>query len=538
MKYSACIFIFLVITGFRARSQETQREGAVSYITTQSVYVKFASTEGIQAGDTLYATQSGLHVPALVVRDLSSVSCVCSPISAMKFETGLKVFSLRDIGAKPVKADVPSVMPAGLGKIDTVIASVPAATPKIPVHAVSGRLSLASYTGFSSVSDFSQRMRYTLSFNARNISGSKLSAETYVSFSHRFNDGGELRDNIFNGLKVYNLALHYGFNKNQSAWLGRRINPMLSNAGAVDGIQYEAKIRSFTAGIVAGSRPDYRDYGFNFNLVQYGGYLSHDIRRKKGNMQTSAAFMEQHNQGNVDRRFTYFQHANSLVSNLYFFSSFEFDLYNKVRNLSDSTYRMDQAPKLSNLYLSARYRVVKQLTLSLSYSERTNIIYYETYKDIIDRLLETARMQGFNAQVQFRPHRNISAGLSAGYRDSPKDPRPSKNLHSYITHANVPVINSSVTLSATLAETGYLSSSIYSLGFSKDFLPGKLYGGANYRYVQYKFVSAETPLKQQMAELNLNWRIVKKLTLSMNYEGTFQKGDHFERIYINLTQKF
>jgi outer membrane receptor protein involved in Fe transport len=182
--------------------------------------------------------------------------------------------------------------------------------------------------------------------------------------------------------------------------------------------------------------------------------------------------------------------------------------------------------------------VIKQLSLSISYSNRQNIIYYETYKSIIDQLLDESTMQGYMFQVNYRPGKKLSIGANAGYRFSKQDPSPSKNLYTYVTYSSVPWINASATLSATLMETSYINGKIYSLGFSRDIIPGKLYGGIGYRYVDYKFVNAETPLRQNMAEMDLTWRIMKKLSCSLNYEGTFEKGRNYERIYVNLTQRF
>jgi len=185
-----------------------------------------------------------------------------------------------------------------------------------------------------------------------------------------------------------------------------------------------------------------------------------------------------------------------------------------------------------------RYKVIKQLSLSLSYSNRQNIIYYETYKNIIDQLFDQSTMQGYMFQLNFHPGKKISIGANAGYRFSKSDPKASTNLYSYITYSNVPWINASATLSATLMKTSYINGSIYSLGLSRDIVPGKLYGGVSYRYVDYRFVNSETPLKQNMAEMDMTWRIMKKLSMSLNYEGTFEKGRNYERIYVNLTQRF
>ena len=540
MKQLLPLFL-LLISGLSLKGQTfgDSKEGTVTFISTQNVYVKFQSTEGIFAGDTLFMIQDVNLIPVLIVKDLSSISCVCTSISSRKLVVNDKI-STRQKAVQPEKTTELVAKPVTqplIAKADTVTTKkeLPAASKQN----ISGRISVSSYSNFSNVSASSQRMRYNFSLNAQNLGGSRLSAETYISFVHKINNWGEIKNNIFNGLKIYSLALNYTFEKNNNIWFGRRINPRLSNVGAVDGVQYETKFKTFTAGIFAGTRPDYMNYGFNANLFQYGGYFGHDYSNKKGgSMQTSVAFVEQTNNGNTDRRFAYLQHSNALLTNLYFFGSIEFDLYNKVVNSQDSSLTQNNKPNLSNLYVSVRYRVAKQLSLSLSYSARQNIIYYETYKTIVEQLLEASTMKGYMFQVNFHPGNKISVGANAGYRFSKSDPRPSKNLYSYITYSNVPWLKASFTVSATIMETGYVNGSIYSAGFSRDLVPGKLYGGINYRYVKYKFQSTDMPLAQNMGEMDLTWRMSKKLSGSVNYEGTFEKGRNYNLIYVNLTRRF
>ena len=55
--------------------------GKVSFISSQNVYVKFKSTSGISAGDTLFITSGDKLLPALVVNNLSSSSCVCRSLN-------------------------------------------------------------------------------------------------------------------------------------------------------------------------------------------------------------------------------------------------------------------------------------------------------------------------------------------------------------------------------------------------------------------------------------------------------------------------
>jgi hypothetical protein len=542
MKYILpVILLLLFVSSLKGQTPDESKEGEISFMTSQNIYVKFQSTSTILTGDTLFIIQDTKMIPVLIVKDLSSISCVCTPISSRKLSVADKVLTQRkqiqpkkskDVTAIPVLQPFPASIDTG---------SVKKGLPAGLKQNISGRIAISSYSNFSNVSALAQRMRYTFSLNARNIEDSKLSAETYISFAHKINNWSEIKNNIYNGLKVYSLSVNYAFNAKNNIWIGRRMNPMLSNAGAIDGIQYETKFKTFTTGIFAGTRPDYMDYSFNARLLQYGGYFGHDYSNKQGgSAQTSVAFVEQKNNGMTDRRFAYMQHSNSLVKNLNFFGSVEFNLYNEVRNINsqDTIYTKNSTPALSNLYISLRYRVIKQLSISLSYSNRQNIIYYETYKSIIDQLLDASTMQGYTLQLNYRPGNKISVGVNAGYRFSTTDPKPSKNLYSYINYSNIPWLNASATLSATIMQTSYINGNIYSLNLSRDIVPGKLYGGVGYRYVDYKFLNAETPLIQHMAEMDLSWSIMKKLSLSVNYEGTFEKGRNYEMIYVNLTQRF
>ena len=248
--------------------------------------------------------------------------------------------------------------------------------------------------------------------------------------------------------------------------------------------------------------------------------------------------MQQNNQGVTDRRFVYLQHANALVKNLMFFGTAEFDLYNKTWSSEDSALQKDQSPKLSNLYLSLRYRPIKQLSLSLSYSERQNVIYYETYKDIVQTMLEAATVKGWVGNIGVYPGKNLSIGLQGSYRDSKNDVRPAKSLHGYCTFAKIPGIESAFSLTATLLQTGYMDGWIVGGALNRGFLSGKLSAGLGYKYVNYNYGQWDSKLSQHIPEFNLNWRLLKKLSCSLFFEGTFEKSSIFNRVYINITQRF
>jgi len=374
--------------------------------------------------------------------------------------------------------------------------------------------------------------------SARHIGGSKFSAESYITFVHRSGEWDKVKENLFNGLKIYNLSASWEAGRKSVLYFGRRINPKFSGMGAVDGIQFEHRFGSFSAGVIGGFRPDPDHYGFNTALLQYGGYLYQEQKVRHGNMQNTLAFIEQGNAGKTDRRFAYLQHSNTLVTNLYFFGSAEFDLYNKTFNTEDSTLKPDRTPKVSNLYLSLRYRLWQKLSLSVSYSARQNIVYYETYKSYLEKLLESETRQGYSFQLNYIPVSGLSVGLNAGYYFQNRDIRDTRNLHGFLTYL-VPLLKLNTTVSFTWIDASYVGGNIYSLGFSRDLAKGKLDAGMNYRYAGYHIGLYDYSLVQHIAEINLGWRITGRLSLNVYVEGTFEKpANRYQRVYARLSRSF
>lgn len=511
-------------------------KGKVSYVTTQNVYVKFESTRGIEAGDTLYILENGQNTPALIVQNLSSISCVCVPLAdkTFKVEDEIQGQVSRSVTEKtePAREIVPNE--------DTLTEPKPASGefPAKPEQAllkqkIYGRLGVSSYSNFTNEEDGNnQRMRYVAALNADNIQGTKLGLETYISFSHKDEQWESIKANIYEGLKIYSLALHYAFNERTELWLGRKINRNLSSMGAVDGLQLEKKLGAFSAGLVIGSRPDYSDYSYNSELFQAGVYVGHQAKTKNGFLQSSVALVDQENKWNTDRRFLYIQHSNSLVKNLYFFASGEMDLYEKIEGVASNTFKM------TNTYISLRYNVLKNLRISASYNARNNIIYYETNKTFIDRLLDYETLNGYRFLSTYKPFKNISLGFRAGYRYRKTDDSPTRNLYSWLSFQPIPFLNASATLSSTILETSYLKGKVYGLYLNKDLIKAKVFAGLTYRYTDYTYLLGEINIVQHSGELSLMWRLFHRLTLSVNDEMVFEGSRTYNRLYISLNKRF
>ena len=415
----------------KAQSNQNFLEGEVSYITGKNIYVKFRNTEGIEDGDSLFIRQNELLVPALVVQNHSSISCLCIPLNDFSFQVSDKVFAKV---VKPELKKVAEIQKEELPEKDVneqVLTSPETAKVK-PEHQqdINGRISLSSYSNISGTeSENLHRFRYTLSMKAANVSDSKFSLETYISFTHKLNQWDVVKENLNDALKIYSLALKYDFNETSSLWAGRKINPKIANVGAIDGLQFEKHWNHFFAGAAVGTRPDYLDYGYNIHLPEYGAYIGHSGDTKNGHFQSTLAFFEQRNQSNIDRRFVYFQHTNSSVKNLNIFSSFEIDLY-KLENDKPKN-----ALTLTSLYFSARYRFTSRLSLFGSYDNRKNVIYYETFRNYSEEILQQASRQGLRFRVNYRPVNYLIVSVNAGTRFRKEEPRPTKTLNGLVTYS-------------------------------------------------------------------------------------------------------
>ena len=529
--------LFFVVISLASKSQVVNEtiEGTVSFVTTQNVYVKFQSTKDLKVGDTLFVLNPEGLTGALVINNLSSISCICTPINSVS----LKVSDTVSAKFKAEEPIVPEKTVEASGILINEIQdendsiSEEKNTPKEIKQDIFGRIALSSYYNFSNAdADNTLRTRATLSFNVNNISNSKLSFESYLSYVYSNVKWNDIQINLFNGLKVYNLAFRYDFNESTHLSLGRKINPLISSLGAIDGLHFEKGVKSFYFGAIAGSRPDYDDYSYNFKLFEYGAYFGHAYKNKNGSMQSTIAYVNQENDWKTDRRFMYFQHTNSLVKNLYFFGSIELDLYKKVNDQPQNTLN------LSNLYLMLRYNITRKLSVTASYTNRQNIIYYETYKDFLERLLESSALQGYRLMVNYRPFRKFSVGARAGYRFMKQDPRPTKDLYAYMTYSQIPFLKAAATFSYTIIQSSYISGNVYSLGLTRDLIPGKVSTGLSYRFVDYNYYSGELSTKQNIGEVDITWRIIDKLSFSVFYEGTFEQSLTFNRVYVNFGYRF
>ncbi|MCF6269186.1 MAG: hypothetical protein L3J41_05730 [Melioribacteraceae bacterium] len=504
-------------------------EGKISYLSSQNIYVKFTSTAGIAVGDTLFAKMDNQLEPAVLVKYLSSKSCSGVKLLSTKFEIGTTIFAFIE--------KVETIEPADLIVVEKVNKTVPEKKSKKRKNKkdgkITGRLSLSSYGNISSMSNADYvRWRYTFAARSQNFQSSNFSFDSYISFNYRSTEWSYIKNNISDALKIYSLSIDYKFNENLNLTFGRKINRNISNIGAVDGVQLEGKFNNFTAGLIVGSRPDYLNYTLNFSLFEFGGFINHSLLFNSGTMKNSLALFQQTNDFKIDRRFLYFQHSSSFIKKIHLFLSSEIDLYKRTNDIPESTF------SLTGLYLSLRYQPIRAISFQTSYDSRKNVIYYETFQNYTDSLYENATRQGLRFRVNIRPINRLFINLSYGYRFRTGDLRTSENYSGNISYSNLPFISGTFGVSYNHLSTSYLNGEIFSVRYSRDILSGIVFGNIDARYINYLFLNSAPDLEQLIFGADISWRILRKLSLSLNYEGTFEQEFSYGRVYFNITKRF
>lgn len=516
--------IYIVMYALLAGVVSAQVKGSVSYISSQHYYIRFNGPNDLAGGDTLF---TGDNIPVLIIKFTSERSAACTLIGNRILQKGQEVYGNR----KPVKNFAAAVLTGSDMREDEKLSQEKHTKPlrlrqeeNNPPVVYNARLSVQDYSTYSNYTSDIHRSRYTLSGRVENIAD-VFSFSTFMNYSKNASVVSFYGRKQFN---IYDLNVSYHPAKSFNLWFGRYLNPRISSLSTVDGIQTEKKIDNYFAGLLIGSRPDLSNMGYNIKLLEYGAYAGRSDTLSSGFMESTIAFLQQTRSSAIDRRFIYFQHQNNLFSKLTFFLSSEIDIYARERGIGKNKLT------LTSLFFLSRYAPLRELSFSLSYDARKNVIYYETFKNLADSILDKETRQGFRAGIHARPINQLSVGINAGYRYKRGDLKPSRNINSYISFSYVPVIRTSVSLNFSKLITGYLDGLNYGISFNKE-LFNFISLQTNIRRIEYTFSAGK--MNQDIISADLSFRLSKTFYLMGGYELTLEKKLSSQRILIDLTAR-
>lgn len=517
------------------------RPGKVTFISSQNVYVKFESTAGIETGDTLYIKSGSEFIPALIIKFISSSSSASERIFEKEFTVNDEVYAYARIYSSDeeetgvTQSKLPEIVSPSFENTDEPKTGyIRSPGTKNLSTKIQGRLSAQSYSNFANYNSRGnyQRWRHSLRFSADQIEGSGLSVSAYSIFAYKANEWSRVSSNLSNAIKVYDLSVGYRFNESTRIWMGRYLNRRISNISTVDGLQFETEFSSFAMGLVVGSRPNFSDFGYNFKLFEYGAYLSKSDSIGSGKMENTISVFEQTNDFKTDRRFVYLQHTNNAIENTSLFVSSEIDLYKKILD------KEENSPALTSIFVSAQYAPIKELSFSVSYDARKNVIYYETFKSFIDSVYENETRQGFRFRTNIRPFRNFSVGLNYGYRYRKSDLKPNSNYGGYVNYASLPYTEISSTISFNRLNSSYIEGNIYNLLLSKSIDIISIDVSTGFRLTEYKLLPNRGNYNEKSLLFDISTRLLHPVYLSLGYEGIFQETRTSGRILLDVSLRF
>ncbi|NQW36696.1 MAG: hypothetical protein HQ471_06795 [Flavobacteriales bacterium] len=522
------IIILIIVTGFCSNTfgQDTAGilKGKVTFVTSKNVYVKFDNTKNIKVGDTLQISKS--NSKCLLVTNKSSKSCVTIILSGCEVKKDDDIifkFLIKNdnIIVKTVKIDTVSTQPK-----EVINKNIKASKN---LERINGKFSVATYSNFYDSRDTRHKVMSRFSINAEHINNSRFSVESYLNYRK---ESLTNTDNI-SPLKVYSLSLKYDVDPTLSVAFGRKINNHTSSLGAIDGLQVEKHFDKNYVGVIAGFRPDIFNYGFNSNLFQYGAYIGRITNKTNIRSQTTLGFIEQKNSGKIDRRYSYFQHSSTLYNNLNLFSSVELDLFNQINGVDMGSSR------LTNFYVSARYKFNRKLNATVSFDSRKRIIYYETFQTDIERLLsDDVARQGLRFRINGKPFKYVNAGMGYSVRFQSGNQNKSENINAFVSMYKIPNFKGSLSLNYNRNLSSYLESNIVSLRHSRQIFNDKWSADFYFRFVNYNYTLSESSSNQYYFGTDLSVNIGHNLRLGLY--GEYVKGslENNYRINTKLVKRF
>lgn len=548
---SACLAVLLFVVSFGVA--QDAKQGEVTFITANNVFVQFEGTANIAVGDTLLLIKGGTSTPCLLVTSKSSKSCACMIIGKCKVEkkdrveppaaqgdlkiTPAKVIYVkkralrrghRGIGVRTRYHEKRNADPAPNDSVEVQV------DPKY-VQRIKGRISAATYSTFSPTYGNDHRTMYRVVMQADHLDNSKFSADANMNYRRLYPADDESHPQQTRFFDVYNLAVRYEPDTNTTLTLGRKINVNASSLGAIDGFQAEKRFGPFFAGGIIGSRPDIMTYGLNTELLQFGGYGGFAVSSADVRSRATIGLMQQNNAGAVDRRYTYFQQATTINKVLNIFSSFELDLYNALNGQA----------RLTNLFVSSSYRFGKKVDLSLSFDSRRQVVYYETLRNNVELLLDDDQArQGARVRLTAKPFKLVNMGVSLSKRFQSSGQNASDNLNAFLIFSDKAQVLGRWSIQANRNLATYMRSDVISVRHTRPLFHKKMDASLYYRVATYTYAAREGAvnggdrIEQNYYGMDLAWYLGSKITITALGEMSTTGAQQNTRMNLSITKRF
>jgi hypothetical protein len=240
--------------------------------------------------------------------------------------------------------------------------------------------------------------------------------EAKIRARTRYND----RSNPVGGLpetewrnRVYEVSLTYDSPESPFGFqAGRIVAREMGGVGYVDGVLATHEIgESWSWGLLAGTRPDWRTADFQTDITKYGAFVGFERGdRADSRFEAKVAAVGEYHGATVSREFIYLRSSYHRERRLDLYATAELDANRGWREE-----RSGERVTLSALYLRGRYRVSDNVTVGLGYDTRKNYITYEA-RSIPDSLFIDAARHGVRASVDVKMPAEVRMHAELGTR--------------------------------------------------------------------------------------------------------------------------
>jgi hypothetical protein len=457
-------------------AQEKERIVAVTYISSENIYLDGGKDAGINVGDTLALWHDRQKIAEVQVIYSAEHTASAKILTIIKNPQIGDQAELRKSMARStlVQPPAPVTQPHPPA---TLTAEPPAAS----AVRISGSIGLQLYqfwdrSGFKH--DFSQPV-LRLNFKAQNLWNRAYNLRFHLrsNYNRKAQNYSSIPGQREWRNRIYEMSFSYD---NPQAPVnfraGRIISNTFSGVGYIDGalLQYNFA-DSYHLGIFAGTQPQWQYSDFQIVRQKYGLYTNY----RKGEsvagsrLEATLAFVGEYHYQTISREYVYLQSSYARGQYFSFYQNAEIEV--------NRYWRQEKTGKsidVSSLLLSGNFYITGNLSSSLSYDHYHNYYTYEL-RSMADSLFDSAARQGLRSTIYWRIIPNLRFTASAGFRWRENDSGSTYSWSGQLTNSNL-VFRGSM-ISARLA--GY--SNLYTRGYNPSLLVGQNFNRGHSVNVEY-----------------------------------------------------
>ena len=525
------VFGPLLFMGFKASGQTNSRPGEVTYITGENVYVRFPSTDGLAAGDTLRGEDG---TPCLVVQQMSSTSCVTVPIGGCTPEVGQAMLATI---ATPPPADVAlseSPAPTESSANPPALPAASAAATAFPPMRISGSVTAATFAT-SALRDnhaslTTARATFRVNLGAENLASLPLDLDLAGNFQSIYRDASSSAPGWRQRNTFYQAAATYRFTSSGVALTaGRRLARGFSTIGSIDGLHGEWRRGAWVAGALAGYQPGLLTNALDTDRPAYGLHVGKRSRGEDMRTDWRLGFLAQSFAGATDRQFVFGQCDLDLGNTLQLFASGEWDVY------ATAGYERS-GPRA--LFGSVQWQFAPGWSAYLSGDKRAPIMRFSSFESatlqsLMDRPAQTVYRTRLSGRIAAN-HR-----LTLGLSDRRETTSIGRTTQLRYTWSDLPRVGGRLGYSAFNTRMPMMTNLSQRVSYDADLGREDVRMEIHYRWVRTSFE------RESMVAVNQHYwgggvygRFGEQWRASLSVESATQKFQNLLRLQASLTYRF